>query len=250
MSKHTITLQPIPPAEFEVSPSQHEALTSTRQDVYFIGPAGSGRTWCGILWSFLQAFSLPGSHGLMVAPTWPIFKQTIMYDIRHLAPRLGLSRPGSDELLDFDEVDHTLTLYNGSTIVFRSADRSDDLRGLSVDWLFADEIGSWSGAARAKVFSCLIEGGRSFTSGSGDDADIITNLLGPDVHYVTSLASNPYLSGRENIVKLIEAALLKDCSENELEQSLPGDRISLLKIVGACQEVSLAAFLKYRATEQ
>ena len=48
----------------------------------------------------------------MVAPTWPIFKQTIMCGIRHLAPRLGLSRPGSDELLDFvrRRVEETLDL--------------------------------------------------------------------------------------------------------------------------------------------
>ncbi len=186
----------------------------------------------------------------MVAPTWPIFKQTILHEVRSLAPHLGLSRPGSDELLDFDEVDHTLALYNGSMIVFHSSDRSDDLRGRSVHWLFADEIGSWSGAARAKVFSCLIESGRSFTCGSSDDVEIITSLLGPDVHYITALASNPWLSDHENSVKMIEAAMLKNCSEEELTQSLPDDRASLLKIVEACQQLSLAAFIKYHATEQ
>ncbi|MGI9068557.1 MAG: phage terminase large subunit [Pyrinomonadaceae bacterium] len=95
----------------------------------FVGGAGSGKTRAAVL----EILRMPsGSTGMVVGPTY-----RMVYDST-LATFFELTRNGG-VLRSFNKSDMSAQLVNGTSILFRSADEPDRLRGVNLGWFALDE---------------------------------------------------------------------------------------------------------------
>jgi predicted phage terminase large subunit-like protein len=113
---------------------KHDALPAQRkfwQCAYrfraFVGGVGSGKTRAGCL----ELLRMPAnSVGMVVAPTYPQLRDST------LAVFLKYYRGFIDK---FNSSSMTMTLKNGTTVLWRSADKPDTLRGPNLSWFWIDE---------------------------------------------------------------------------------------------------------------
>ena len=95
----------------------------------FVGGVGSGKTRIGCLNVLRQ---LRGSTGVVAAPTYPMLRDATLRTFMELAHEGGV-------LAEWRASDMTAELVNGTTILFRSADQPDRLRGPNLGWFWLDE---------------------------------------------------------------------------------------------------------------
>ena len=95
----------------------------------FIGGRGSGKTRAGAVEALRQP---EGSLGLIIAPTYPMLKLGAMETILSLVASAGIAT-------SWNKSDKELRLLGDRTIIFRSADNPDALRGANASWLWLDE---------------------------------------------------------------------------------------------------------------
>lgn len=100
-----------------------------------IGGVGSGKTRGGCVEVLRQA---PGSIGMVVAPTFPMLRDAVLRSFLDLARRGGI-------LDSWREGTMTAQLIDGKTILFRSADDPDRLRGPNLSWFWLDEAALMDG---------------------------------------------------------------------------------------------------------
>lgn len=93
------------------------------------GGVGSGKTFAGCIEVFRQP---PGSIGMVTAPTYPMLQDSTLRTFLDLARRGGILR-------DYLKGDRTAILAGGRTVLFRTADKPDRLRGPNLGWFYADE---------------------------------------------------------------------------------------------------------------
>lgn len=93
----------------------------------FVGGIGAGKTMAGLL-SVLQMPA--GSRGCILAPTFPMLRDIIMETFMQTAGAL---------ILNCNRSTMELTLVGQRSILLRSAQKPDRLRGLNLDWLWIDE---------------------------------------------------------------------------------------------------------------
>ncbi len=117
-------------------PAQHAFVTSRAPFAFYVGGIGAGKTFAGALRALLHAQSLPGSLGLIGAPTERM--------LRDAAARAFFSLLPPDLLARYHRTDGRLTLANGAEILLRSLDQPDRVRGLNLAWFWLDEA-PWAG---------------------------------------------------------------------------------------------------------
>lgn len=111
---------------FHRSPAKYRA---------FLGGIGSGKTFMGCLEAVLYAINHPGSLGMVIAPSFPMLRDSTMRKFWEIMPR---------ELIEtWKESTKELKLINGSEILFRSADNPESLRGPNLAWIYGDEASLW-----------------------------------------------------------------------------------------------------------
>ena len=94
---------------------------------------GSGKTFSGSLKGLLIAIKYPGSQGLVGASTYALLSQTTLPKyIEHLE-NLGWS-------YTWNEKKQTLTLANGSTILFKHFENPEDLKSIDKHWCEIEEM--------------------------------------------------------------------------------------------------------------
>lgn len=109
----------------------HQALR-THDIVLFNGGRGSGKTTAGAIECVRQGwFFQPGSHGIVLAPTYPMLEDASMAEFFKWLPHHAIR--------DFNRQRKLLELTNGTQIAFRSADNPDSLRGPNRQWAWLDE---------------------------------------------------------------------------------------------------------------
>lgn len=125
-NKITISYKPLPHQKrFHTSKAKFRAI---------IGGIGSGKTLAGIHESIRRALKHPGSVGMIVAPTYPMLRDTVL--------RTFFEEIGGEEsplISQYRVQDKEVHLVNGSIILFRSADKPKRLRGPNIDWFYIDE---------------------------------------------------------------------------------------------------------------
>jgi predicted phage terminase large subunit-like protein len=95
----------------------------------FVGGRGSGKTHAGAL----ESLRMPtGSIGTVIAPTYPMLRDGAMRTILHVAG-------AGNVIQEFNQSHGELKLIGNRTILFRSADNADRLRGANLGWLWLDE---------------------------------------------------------------------------------------------------------------
>lgn len=97
----------------------------------FLGGVGSGKTRAGAVEVLRMP---PGSRGMVVAPTYKILEDATLESFLEVAGDI----PGPF-ISAFNRQKNKMWLRNGTTILWRSADRPDGLRGPNMGWIWADE---------------------------------------------------------------------------------------------------------------
>lgn len=112
-------------------PRQREFVFSEDRFTAYVGGIGSGKTFAGATKALIEAVKYPHTTGLVLAPTYPMVRDVILETVHKVFPK--------DVILRYLETKHTMFLKNGSKILFRSADKSEKLRGLNLAWAWLDE---------------------------------------------------------------------------------------------------------------
>lgn len=108
---------------------QRQFWQNVAQFRLFRGGIGSGKTFAGAIEVLRQPAN---SVGMVLAPTYPMLRDA------SLRTFLGLARP---LVAEFNTSTMTMTLTNGTTVLWRSADNPDRLRGPNLGWFWLDEAG-------------------------------------------------------------------------------------------------------------
>jgi PBSX family phage terminase large subunit len=115
-------------------PQQYRFMYSRARYRLYVGGVGAGKTLAGALLAIDAAFGR-GESGTIVAPTYPMLKDATMltfFDLVYGSVYLkGIQQ--------YNKQDHTLLLYNGARITFRSGEHPDRLRGPNLTWAWLDE---------------------------------------------------------------------------------------------------------------
>jgi phage terminase large subunit-like protein len=107
---------------------QWDFLNSPERYRAFVAGVGSGKTYAGVLASFLACQQ--AERGAIVAPTYPMLKDVVLPTFRELA---------EDGIQTLNKADLYADMRNGNRILFRSADKPERLRGMNLGWCWVDE---------------------------------------------------------------------------------------------------------------
>lgn len=109
------------------TPPQMKLWSSPSRVRLYIGGVGSGKTRAGLI-SLLKAPG--GTRCLVIAPTYPMLRDAIVHEWLHLFKPLIKSH----------NMSHMETLLiNGSSVLWRSAENPDRLRGPNIGLIWIDE---------------------------------------------------------------------------------------------------------------
>jgi predicted phage terminase large subunit-like protein len=95
----------------------------------FCGGVGAGKTFAGAI----EVINQPaGSLGIAVSPTYTMLKDTTLRTFLELYEHSGM-------IQSFNRTDMSMTLKGNRTILWRSADKPEKLRGINAGWAWMDE---------------------------------------------------------------------------------------------------------------
>ena len=114
---------------------QAEFMNSDKKFRAFMSGVGGGKTSCGWMCVLEYAFKNPGSHGVIVAPTYPLIRDVILKERANWIPDGLIKR--------YNKTDKEMIFINGSSVIFRSAKdeaQIDLMRGLTIAYAWIDEV--------------------------------------------------------------------------------------------------------------
>ncbi len=109
-----------PQVKFWQSPAKFRA---------FVGGIGSGKSFAGCVEILRQP---AGSVGMVTAPTYPMLRDATLSTFLDLTRPYGL-------LAEYRKQEMRARLVNGTTVLFRTADDPERLRGPNLAWWYGDE---------------------------------------------------------------------------------------------------------------
>lgn len=125
--------------KIEYQPHQHQQKfheSKSRTRLLLSGIRG-GKTVAGTVESLIVSlegktpyFSAP-NVGAVVAATYPMLRDVVLPEFWRFCP--------PELVREYNRSEMTVTLVNGSVILFRSADNPERLRGLDLNWFWIDE---------------------------------------------------------------------------------------------------------------
>lgn len=128
--------------QINLLPKQDDFIFAEQKYTAFIGGIGSGKTFAGCIKAVIEAHE--GRDGMIVAPTYPMLRDVTQKTFFEILDKSNLS-------YSFNKTDGVCE-YNGSTILFRSAEHPDRLRGPNLSWAYLDEAAQM----RAGVWDVVI----------------------------------------------------------------------------------------------
>ena len=117
--------------ETSTDPQRRFWLSDARYRL-FVGGLGSGKTYAGVVELLRQP---QNSTGMVLAPTYPMLRDATIRTFLELA---------KDAVVEFWRGEMKARLSDGKTILFRSADDPDRLRGPNLGWFWLDEAAMMS----------------------------------------------------------------------------------------------------------
>lgn len=116
-----------------LSPKQRAFLECKDQYTFYVGGIGAGKTFAGALKAIVTALSpeYAGSLGVVAAPTYPMLEDATLRKFLEMIPPAAIK--------SYNKNSHTLHTINNSTILFRSLDKPETLRGTTIAWFWIDE---------------------------------------------------------------------------------------------------------------
>lgn len=113
--------------EVQGSPAQNAFWESNARCRAYVGGIGAGKTWALDVDILRQP---AGSRGMIVAPTYPMLRDSTLALFRD---KLWSA------VREWSESDYEMTLWNGTKVLWRSADDPERLRGPNLGWAAMDE---------------------------------------------------------------------------------------------------------------
>lgn len=95
----------------------------------FVGGVGSGKTHAGVIETLRQPSN---STGMVLAPTYPMLRDATIRTFVEICNRGSL-------IAEYHRTEMRVKLVDGKTVLFRSADDPDRLRGPNLGWYWLDE---------------------------------------------------------------------------------------------------------------
>jgi len=112
----------------KLMPRQDRFVFSGAKFPAFVGGLGSGKPMAGAIRSYRYAAL---SDGLVVAPTFPMLRDSTQYTFFELLDKGGVP-------YTFNKADQEADLF-GHRVLFRTAEHADRLRGPNLGWAWLDE---------------------------------------------------------------------------------------------------------------
>ena len=151
----------------------------------FIGGVGSGKTYAGCAEVVRQPAN---SNGMVIAPTYPMLRDATLRTFMEMLRPL---------VADFNRSEMRAVLTNGTTVLFRSADDPDRLRGPNLGWFWLDEAAMMEPDAWSIMIGRLRElPGRAWATSTPRGKNWLYERFtsGEDYHIVRSSSrDNPFL---------------------------------------------------------
>jgi len=175
----------------------------------FRGGIGSGKTFAGAIEVLRQPAN---SVGMVLAPTYPMLRDA------SLRTFLGLARP---LVAEFNTSTMTMTLTNGTTVLWRSADNPDRLRGPNLGWFWLDEAGQMTREAWLIMLGRLRkQPARAWVTTTPNGKNWLYDVFEASAtkNYATVVSSS-----RDNVynpagfVQTLESAYTSDFAQQEIE---------------------------------
>jgi phage terminase large subunit len=110
---------------------QYDFVFSPAHYSFYVGGRGAGKTWSGALRAIFSTQELPGSLGLVGAPTHPMLRDAAQRMFFDLCPPALIRRHIKTE--------QRTVMRNGSEILWRSLDQEQRTRGINLAWFWLDE---------------------------------------------------------------------------------------------------------------
>ena len=107
---------------------QMEFWNSNHKWRAFVGGVGSGKTRAGVVELLRMP---PGTNGMIVAPTYKMLADPTMETFHEVIP--------PELIVSHNKTDKKIKLCDGKTILYRSADDPESLRGPNLGWVWMDE---------------------------------------------------------------------------------------------------------------
>src|SRR5262245_33202576 len=140
-----------PTLTVDLHPSQADYCEGTALYRGFVGGRGCGKTWVGSFDLICRAG--PGRTYLVASPTGGMMGDTTFPTFKRMAEGLGVW--GECKLTPYPVV----TLTNGATVPFRTAEDPEKLRGPNLSGVWLDEASLMAQEACDIAIACLREGG-------------------------------------------------------------------------------------------
>lgn len=133
----------VPPSE--LNPSQVLWVASRQPYSMLCAGVGSGKSTAGIVKILLLASTNPGRKGLVIAQTYGALFSNIVNPLREMCKR-NLPRRLRPKMVNVgpDKDGPYLRFNNGSKVYLRSAENPKSYDGLTVAWLYGDELKDWT----------------------------------------------------------------------------------------------------------
>ena len=122
MGNYEVTLLPAQRKFIEIP---DDIKPMTQYFSLYQGGYGSGKTWAGSLKGLLIALKYPKSEGMVGASTYALLSQTTLKQYFKHLDNMGYHYV-------WNEKKQTLTLQNGSTILFKHFENPEDLKSINV----------------------------------------------------------------------------------------------------------------------
>ena len=130
-----------------LNPKQHDFVFSPARFSFYVGGRGAGKSYAGAVRAIFTTQELPGSLGLVGAPTFPM--------LRDAAQRMFFDLCPPTLIRVHNKTENRTIMRNGSEILWRSLDQPDRSRGLNLAWFWLDEA-PWCGYEAWKLLKATL----------------------------------------------------------------------------------------------
>lgn len=119
--------------DWELSEAQSEYINDKHKYLVIEGAAGSGKTIFAVYKTILYGLNYAGARIGVFRRTLPALKQTSLLEIRNVLINSGI---------DYEEnkSEGVITLYNGSTMIFKSLDDLQKIRSMNLDFIYVEQM--------------------------------------------------------------------------------------------------------------
>ena len=135
----------------QVTEKQGQFISSEAKISCFLAGVGAGKSYAAAIYAIHQSIKYPKAVGIICAPTFTQSAEVIVKEVKKICEEEGIPYRTS--------FGTTKKLYiAGAEIIITSAERVDNVRGLSANWIISDEQAFYKSEYAYKVLLSRLRG--------------------------------------------------------------------------------------------